>query len=105
MADARNDKRPEFDHLVKLLLIGDSGAWFLVQRAVRTSAHVLNQPPRALAGARGLHRTEPLKGERVASGEVAFEFCRSVDNASDCFTKALAPGLFQPCLRAMSMLE
>ena len=42
--------------------------------------------------------------ERVASGEVAFEFCRSVDNASDCFTKALAPGLFQPCLRAMGML-
>jgi hypothetical protein len=42
--------------------------------------------------------------ERVASGEIEFVYCRSADNKSDCFTKALARKAFDVCLVGIGML-
>jgi len=41
--------------------------------------------------------------ERVASGELQFEYCRSEDNASDCFTKALPRQAFENCLGGLGL--
>lgn len=35
--------------------------------------------------------------ERVARGEVCFEYCKSEENAADCLTKALSVGKFDGC--------
>ena len=43
--------------------------------------------------------------ERVASGEIKFVYCRSVDNISDCFTKALPRKVFDVCLVGIGMLS
>ena len=42
--------------------------------------------------------------ERVASGEIKFVYCRSADNTSDCFTKALPRKAFDVCLVGIGML-
>ena len=39
--------------------------------------------------------------ERVESGEIAFTYCRSADNASDLFTKALPHHLFEAGLKSL----
>jgi hypothetical protein len=37
--------------------------------------------------------------DRVATGELKFVYCKSADNMSDCFTKALARPAFESCLK------
>ena len=43
--------------------------------------------------------------DRVASGELQFVYCKSADNVSDCFTKALPKVAFEVCLRGLGMIE
>lgn len=42
--------------------------------------------------------------DRVASGELQFVYCKSVDNVSDCFTKALPKATLETCLVGLGML-
>lgn len=42
--------------------------------------------------------------DHVASGELQFIYCRSADNVSDCFTKALARPALEACLAGLGML-
>ena len=42
--------------------------------------------------------------DRVASGEIVFEYCRSESNVSDCLTKALPRPLFEAGLAGLGML-
>jgi Reverse transcriptase (RNA-dependent DNA polymerase) len=41
--------------------------------------------------------------ERVARGEVVFEYCRSGDMVADCLTKALSVSMFSNCLAGMGV--
>jgi len=43
--------------------------------------------------------------ERVESGEIAFTYCRSADNASDLFTKALPRHLFEAGLKSLGVIS
>ena len=43
--------------------------------------------------------------DRVASGELTFEYCRSEDNVSDCLTKSLPRPAFEKCLLGLGMLH
>ena len=43
--------------------------------------------------------------DRVASGELCFEYCRSVDNVSDCMTKALPRPAHVVCQVGLGMLS
>jgi hypothetical protein len=43
--------------------------------------------------------------ERVARGEVVFEYCSTSDMVADCLTKALAVGKFHSCLAGMGVGE
>ena len=43
--------------------------------------------------------------DRVASGELQFVYCRSVDNISDCLTKALPRPALAVCMVGMGMLS
>jgi hypothetical protein len=42
--------------------------------------------------------------DHVESGELEFVYCKSENNISDCFTKALRRSLFENCLVGMGML-
>lgn len=41
--------------------------------------------------------------DRVASGELVFVYCRSEDNISDCFTKALSKSALERCLLGLGV--
>jgi hypothetical protein len=43
--------------------------------------------------------------DHVASGELSFVYCKSVENASDCLTKALSRPLFEKELEGLGMLS
>ena len=42
--------------------------------------------------------------DHVASGELQFLYCRSEDNVSDVWTKALPRAMFETCLVGLGML-
>jgi hypothetical protein len=41
----------------------------------------------------------------VASGELSFVYCKSVENVSDCLTKVLSRPLFEKGLKGMGMIS
>jgi hypothetical protein len=43
--------------------------------------------------------------DRVATGEIKFVYCKSEENVSDCFTKALPRPLFERGLAGLGMIQ
>jgi hypothetical protein len=59
----------------------------------------------ARRGSRHIDIIHHFARDHVASGELSFMYCKSVENVSDCLTRALSRPLFEKGLEGLAMLR